>query len=158
MGNNIDLQIACRQGELETVKLILERPTKWYECLNLDWALLAACQNGHLEVVEYLFWDNRARRSHRYDYKNRVFEGQIYLIQEAFGRACKGKHLEVAKFLIDQDAHTHLIPESICDYWPFSDTIGDFLIKNEIDRRIALEIANRRDKYDIIAYLVTKKF
>jgi hypothetical protein len=55
MGNNIDLETACKQGDLETVKRIVETPEKWYDGkLSLDDPLVLASKNNHLEIARYL--------------------------------------------------------------------------------------------------------
>lgn len=105
MGNNIqyDLETACKQGDLQTVKRLAEQPEK-RKFLNLNSALLHASENGHLETVKYLFVDNYKHQSEQGMYKDQIYSTRIPLIREAFDRAYGNKHLVTAYFIMVQHA------------------------------------------------------
>lgn len=155
MGNNIqyDLETACKEGDLQTVKHIVETPLKWYnEKMYLGESFVIASKNNHWEIVKYL-WEKMKE------------PGKFWQGTGSFSRTTSlkrafrytRKNLEMAQFLIDQAEGDEFSPVNICEYG-IRHVGFDLVIRDEVSKQLALAKATVDQKYDIVAYLATKKF
>ncbi|KTD78833.1 ankyrin repeat domain-containing protein [Legionella waltersii] len=89
--NNISpLRLACRYGQLDAVKSIINK-VEWTTFPSN--ALKEASRSGHLEVVRYLC-----------EMRNRLKDFQVDDLNESLLAACTNGHLEVVRHLLDLGA------------------------------------------------------
>lgn len=103
--NDIKFLIACKRGDIKTVKLL--------NPLNVltDEGFLRACKAGHIDIVKFLFGsvmvntlDNAlfkaAKRGHLDIIKYLISKG-VDELHEGLHGSIKGGHLDIAKFMIE---------------------------------------------------------
>lgn len=109
---------ACKDGKLETVKLLLEEEPE-FRYLIYDHTFSSSCENGHLEVAKFLLKVNPSidiSEDDEYPFRFACENGHLEVAkwlysvkptidisidnEYAFKYACKNGHLEVVKWLI----------------------------------------------------------
>jgi ankyrin repeat protein len=91
------LILACQNGHLPVVRLLLSRGANIHQAANDDGftALIIACQNGHLPVVQLLLTRGA-------DIHQAAKQGQTALMM-----ACENGHLPVVQLLLSRGADIH---------------------------------------------------
>lgn len=81
--------IACEQGHIEMVKLLLDRGTDYNKCEKISQShILQACDNGHAEVISMLL-ERRADQN--------LFDDESVLM-----KACEFGHEDIVKLLLER--------------------------------------------------------
>lgn len=115
----------CQSGDLEKVKCYLHKPQVYID-YNHNQAFTRACENGHVEVVEYLLQQDQEK----------ILNSTSTLVY-AYNAVCKNGYLDILKILINKKS---LNTNKMKDFYG----IEDALVK-----------ASQNGQLKIIDYLVS---
>ncbi len=148
------LMIACENGCIEKVRLLLNQPSKGINRLNTDGLspLYLACLNNHQEVARLLVEKGA-------DLNN------IFMNETALTRACKNNHLSVVELLVNFGANLFLKNSQTTPYLSIAYAhkniamVKYFVTKlpnliNE-DKEILIEVVRQND-LELLQYLIER--
>ncbi len=136
------LEFACNYNNFEMVKLLLD-----HEKTEFDRGLFASCKNGNMEIFKLFFKIKIGNKIKTYSSKTK---GDAACI------ACQYGHINIVKYLIDQDVKifTRLF-NTACYYGHFE--LVNMLYSENVNLETGLENAcHKEDNEKIINFIIDK--